>query len=205
MNFKNIIPFLCIPMIFGCATVRLEEPDAYLRRHKMDNFTRTNFQICYSHGCRTKADAHFTVQDWISIQNIFKPAPKDALSERALIAIAIQTMENLSGEKTKINKDIGGTFPGVFKPDQMDCEDEAINTNIFLILLQQDNLIEFHSFYGMAKRGLFINGWPHVACAIIETSTKKLFVVDSWFLDHGMPIHVLPEAEWKSGWRPDNQ
>lgn len=187
---------------FGCATTPVKTPEDYLKRHEISDFSRSDFPICHSYGCRQKTKTFFTPKDWHTIKTLFIPAPEDARSERQLIAKAIQSMEIISGKKTGINKDIGGTFTGMFKHNQMDCEDEAVNTNIFLILLQQDHLIRFHSFYGIARRGMIINGWPHVACSIMETAGTDRYVLDSWFTDHGKTVYVLPEQIWKSGWKP---
>lgn len=202
MNLKPGLILILIFTFWGCATTPVKTPEDYIKRHQISDFDRSNFPICYSYGCQEKATAFFTQKDWQAIKNIFTPAPEDAQSERQFIAKAIQSMEIIVGEKTGTNQDIGGTFTGMFKQNQMDCEDEAVNTNIFLILLQQDNLMRFHSFYGIARRGMIINGWPHVACSIVETAGTDRYVLDSWFTDHGMTVYVVSEQIWKSGWNP---
>ncbi len=180
--------------------------DEFILAHEVKQPVWSDFQICYQHGCHKTAEVNLSESEWQKIKNHFIPAPKDAESERACIAKTIQALEILVGRKTGIDSDIGGTFQGMlaFKKNQMDCEDEAVNTNVFLSLMEQDNLIRFHEFYAIAHRGFFAGGWPHMACAIIDIKTREKFVVDSWFTDQGMPVYILPYDLWKSGWKPDN-
>ena len=123
--------------------------------------------------------------------------------ERKKIAQSISILESIVGKLTKTNGDIGGTFPGVFMRNQMDCEDEAINTSTYLTMLKKDNMINFHDLREPARRGYFLNGWPHMAPVISEKGSGKKYVVDAWFLDNGELPFILKYNEWKDGWRPE--
>ncbi len=194
---------LILMLVCSCATVPVQHPRAFVKLYGMTGLHYTDFKICYSYGCRQTAAVSLTDSDWEQVQAFFVPLPETAEQERQLISRVIRHFEQVTGEKTGIDTDIGGTFAGMFASGQMDCEDEAVNTNIFLLLLQDAHLIQFHRFFGIARRGAMINGWPHMACAIEEIDTGERFVVDSWFSDHGMAVHVVAEALWKSGWTPE--
>jgi hypothetical protein len=111
-------------------------------------------------------------------------------------------MESIVGPLTGTDGDIGGSLQGAFRKNQMDCEDEAVNTCTYLIMMQDDGLITYHDIYKPTMRGFVVMGWPHVATVLKDKQTGERFVVDSWFEDNGHPAHVVPYREWKSGWRP---
>ncbi len=205
-NIPGCLVLLCLTCSCSLMNPRANTTDEFILYHELKQPVWSDFQICYQHGCNKTAGVNLSENEWRQIKQHFIPAPKNAESERDCIAKAVQALENMVGRKTGIDSDMGGTFPGLLelKENQMDCEDEAVNTNVFLYLMEQDNLIRFHEFYGIAHRGFFAGGWPHMACAIVDIKTQEKFVVDSWFSDQGMPVHVLPYTLWKSGWKPNN-
>ena len=188
----------------GCTTGRIDPPDAYIRSHNISRTAYSNFQLCYAHGCSKKVDVQLSDQEWEIVENVFSPYGQNSTAEREAIAKAVQLLERMTGDKTGINTDRGSSFPGLFKANQMDCVDETVNTNIFLLQLQMDGLLKYHRFYGITSRGFLVHGWPHFASTIEEMSSQELFVVDSWFSDHGGRVYILPEKIWKQGWNPED-
>ncbi len=188
----------------GCSTGRIHPPDAYIKSHNITRSAYSNFQLCYAHGCSKKVDVQLNDQEWEIIKEMFSANAETGTAERETIAKVVQQLEKMTGDKTGINTDRGGSFPGLFKANQMDCIDETVNTNIFLLQLQMDGLLEHHRFYGITSRGFLVKGWPHFASTIEEISTQELFVVDSWFSDHGGRVYIVPEKNWKQGWNPED-
>lgn len=186
------------------ACVFTPQPNArrYLELYDIIDPHPSNFTICYGYGCRQSARVQLTAEQWGHIRALFEPRPTDAAAERACIALAIGEMEYIVGPLTGTDADIGGSLQGAFRKNQMDCEDEAVNTCMYLTMMQEDGLITFHDIYKPTMRGFVVMGWPHVATVIKDKQTGERFVVDSWFEDNGHPAHVVPYKEWKWGWRP---
>lgn len=129
------------------------------------------------------------------------PAP-DAATERRQIATAIARLEQTIGAKTGTDADRGGTFPGFGRKGQMDCIDEATNTETYLRLLEAAGHLRHHRVVGTATRGFFVRGWPHMAAVIEERPGGARYVVDSWFHDNGVAPELVPLTAWTAGWRP---
>lgn len=202
--YPTIVLSLLIAFILpACGTSPFKTTESFINQYGFINISRASFTLCYGYGCVEQADVSISDAEWQPVKDLFSPPPVDAAAERKCIAKAVQNLEIITGNKTGIDGDIGGTFRALFRENQMDCEDEAVNTNIFLILLEQDKLLKFNRTYGISRRGMLFSHWPHMASSIIDTATKEIYVVDSWFFDHGMPVNIVPEKEWLAFWEPD--
>jgi len=195
---------LAMSVLVLAACVFMPQPNArrYLEQYDMADPHPSNFAICYGYGCRKSAQVQLSAAQWVRVRDVFSPMPTDAASERACIALAIGAMESIVGPLTGTDVDIGGSLQGAFRKNQMDCEDEAVNTCTYLIMMQDDGLITYHDIYKPTMRGFMLKGWPHVAAVLKDKQTGESFVVDSWFEDNGHPAHVVPYKQWKAGWRP---
>lgn len=174
----------------------------YIEQYGVVDPTPASFKICYSHGCEDLAEVQLSPDQWERVRAIFSAKSADAATERENISHAIGMLESMVGPLTETEKDIGGSFHGILRANQMDCVDEAVNTLTYLTMMEQDRLISYHDINLPASRGFFLNGWPHVAPVLVNKQTKEKYVVDSWFLDNGQPAVVLPYKKWKSGWKP---
>ena len=194
-------PILFAGLLFlsNCGFSHFQEDRQFVQQHRLMTPQNEIFQICYAYGCKRRVDVRFSPSDWKRIQNKFKPLPLTATQERHCMARAVQEFEILIGERTGIDSDLAGSFSGLFKENQMDCEDEAVNTNVILTLLVENGLLRFHEFSGIAYRN---RGWPHMAVTIVEKNTTNRFVVDSWFGNQGEPVHVIAYDLWALGWVP---
>lgn len=188
-------------VLTSCATPQ-EGVRRYLGQHDIIDPHSSNFKICYSRGCRKSAQVQLSAAQWERIRTVFAPRPSNGAAERACIARAIGVLESMVGPLTGTDVDIGGSFQGAFRKNQMDCEDEAINTCSYLAMMNSDGLITYHDIYRPTIRGFVLMGWPHVANVVVDKETKEKFVVDSWFGDNGHPAYVVPLKKWKLGWRP---
>jgi hypothetical protein len=177
-------------------------------RHYIEQFgvvdpTPTSFKICYSHDCQDLADVQLSPDQWERVRAVFSTGAADAAAEREYISRAIGVLETMVGPRTGTDRDIGGSFRGSLLENQMDCVDEAVNTLTYLTIMEDDQLISYHDINLPASRGIFLNGWPHIAAVLVDKHTKEKYVVDSWFLDNGQPAFVLPYKKRKSGWNPE--
>lgn len=200
---KVISIFLLTFFLISCASGPQKSADNFMARYGIKDPVPHRFKVCFSHGCNKSEMVQLNDNQWEHIRKVFKPASIDASMERKKIAQAISILESIVGILTKTNGDIGGTFPGVFMRNQMDCEDETINTSTYLTMLKKDNMINFHDLLEPARRGYFLNGWPHMAPVILEKGSGEKYVVDAWFLDNGKLPFILRYNKWKDGWRPE--
>jgi len=200
---KIVALTICAVIFTACTTLTPHEGvRRYLAQYDMVAPHPHDFKICYAHSCQQITRVRLDAEQWERIRNIFVPRPSNGAVERARIALAIGELESMVGPLTGTDGDIGGSFQGAFRSNQMDCEDEAVNTLVYLTMMEQDGLITYNDIYRPTSRGFVIMGWPHTATVLVDKQTKEKFVLDSWFEDNGHPAYVVPLKKWKWGWRP---
>lgn len=145
-----------------------------------------------------------TPAEWDNVQRLFSPQPQTADEERASIAAAVGALEDMIGTKIGTTSDRAGTFGNSDYPHQQDCNDEAINTTTYMRLMQQNGLIRLHAILDTRTRKFFFGGWPHSTAVIQELTTNAEYAVDSWFYDNGHSATIVPMAQWKSGYIPED-
>jgi len=160
------------------------------------------FDICFGGGCALQAHASIDPSEWERVQDVFTPQPSNAEEERSAISLAIGAFEDIVGHKTGTAGDRAGTFGNSQYPGQMDCNDEATNSNTYLKLLIEMGLINHHKLIDTKTRHFFFNGWPHTTAVIEDIDAKQKYVVDSWFYDNGLPAEVMTLEQWLDGWKP---
>lgn len=193
-----------LAVISGCAHLDEGSLESYIADYGNTAPVPSRFFFCYSHGCATRTEVSLSDQQWKTVRQIFMPSPATAAAERGRIADAVGMLEQYIGRMTGTEGDLGGSFPGSFRENQLDCADEALNTGTYLVMMKNDGLITRHRVAGPVFRGAFIRGWPHVATAVIERATGDVYVVDSWFLANGHPPFIVPLKAWTDGWKPEN-
>jgi hypothetical protein len=203
--------------IGGCTTVTHESdevPPITTIRTSKDNMNvdrspfiaypePSKFSICYGHTCRYYAFSNLTTAEWSSVRSIFDHSEVSPEMEREQIRDAIALLETIVGEKTNTANDKGENFPGLGLRGQMDCVDESTNTTVYLTMLQNDNLLKWHTVDHRINRGILTLQFPHFTAVVHEKEKNIKFAVDSWFLDNGQPPYILPLDIWKGGWKPD--
>jgi len=160
------------------------------------------FDVCHGGGCAGINQVSLSADEWQRVTAEFSPLPQDAEDERSRIASAIGLLEQIVGDKIGTHNDFAGTFGAFSTPGQMDCNDEASNSNTYIKLMVKADLIRFHELSDTKVRNFFFNGWPHTTAAILDKKTGKTYAVDSWFYDNGVPAVIIPLELWKTGWKP---
>jgi len=201
MTCRIVVLAVSALVLMSCTTPQ-QGARRYLEQYDIIDPNPSNFKICYFYSCRKSAQVQLSAAQWERIRTVFAPRPTDAAAERACVGLAIGELESMVGPLTGTDEDIGGSFQGTFLKNQMDCEDEAVNTLTYLTMMEHDGLIAYHDISTPTMRGFVLLGWPHVANVLVDKQAGEKFVVDSWFDDNGHPAYVLPYKKWKSGWRP---
>lgn len=162
--------------------------------------------ICHQHSCAYRTQIQLAPEDARQVLQAFGAPSEDAAAERRAIARAIAAFEQLVGPRTGTDRDLGGTFPGAFQAGQMDCIDEATNTTSYLRLLDQADLLHWHSVEEPATRLPIPRGWwPHTTAVIRERASTERFAVDAWFEANGSAPHIVDLATWRRGWKPASE
>lgn len=162
------------------------------------------FQFCNGGMCAEVKTVGLNDAEWQQVRDLFEPLPSSAEQEREVLRQAIGLMERIVGAKTGTSTDRGGTFGNSAYPGQLDCNDEASNSTTYMRLMLGDGLLHFHHIEDTRTRGGFLIFGRHSTAAIRDLASGKLYAVDSWFHDNGVPAEVLPLDVWQNGWRPAN-
>jgi hypothetical protein len=199
---KHFVALSFIILLTACAGK--QPPDIVYTQHKNLFYpTLDKFPVCRSYGCEKINNASLSKSDKKQIKTIFQSI-KTSSEERTAIADAIGMIESIVGNQIGTNVDVAGTYLK-FGTHQQDCIDESTNTTTYLILLNQMNLLRFHSINALTSRAPIISGrlGPHRTAVIIENETSTKFAVDSWFHDNGQPAEIVTLETWRWGWHPD--
>lgn len=187
--------------LIGAACALNSRADVFVREDIITDPDPAQFNICYNYGCASLAWVKLSDEQWQQLRAVFAQPAATPSEEREQIRTAIGLFETIVGAATATASDKGGTFPAMGQTGQMDCIDESINTTIYLRMLQKYALLRWHGVADRSTRWSLFS-WPHTTAVIKEHASRRLWAVDSWFLDNGKPPFVLPLEIWKGGWQP---
>lgn len=199
MTGKLCSGIFLLVFLISCATGSGRDVPGFLAEYGNEKPAPSGFNFCYAHGCRKTVRISIPESDWEKVRENFFPAPENPAQERRRIAWAVGTLETLMGKLTGTHVDVGGSFTGSLRNNQLDCVDETVNTSTYLTMMINDGLILFHELREPGSRGYFIWGWPHTTAVIREISSGRHYAVDSWFFDNGTPPLVIPLDDWIAG------
>ena len=159
-----------------------------------------NYSICLHNTCSDIAFVSLSDVQWQNIENLFFPKSSSAQQERQQIKQAIALLETYTGQQTGSFRDKAKNDLSAGVQGQMDCIDEATNSTVYLRLLQNAQLMTWHTQSSRTSRGfLFV---PHNTATIVEINSQQRFAVDSWFEANGELPYIVPLAKWEAGWEP---
>jgi hypothetical protein len=211
---KNLILGLCILCLNACAASSAQRPIEPIR--KLDDIKRLtdyintpfigepspdNYSICYNNGCADFAFISLTNEQWLSVEELFLPLASNAEQEREQIKIAIALLEFYGGEQSITYRDQAKNSLAIGPQGQLDCIDEATNSTVYLRLLANAGLLQFHQQSSRTSRGGLIS--PHNTATILDVQSKQRYAVDSWFEANGKPPYIVTLKAWKKGWKPE--
>jgi len=197
--------YLIACLFFSVAGIPLAHADLNdINRIYHSTPTLAAFEICQGGGCAQFDQLSLTPAEWDNVTRHFVPLPANAQAEREAISQAIGVLEDMVGTKVGTAADRAGTFNNGAYQHQQDCNDEAINSTTYMRLMHQAGLIRFHRILDTRTRKFFLTGWPHSAAVIQDVENHAEYAVDSWFYDNSYPATIVPMAQWKEGYIPED-
>lgn len=162
------------------------------------------FSVCHDLSCRSVSNTQLTVDEWHQIEQFFSVGIHSAEQERQQIQRAVALMETLVGHKVGTSHDLAQNQLRGSRIGQLDCIDEATNTSVYLRMMENQGLLQWHRTAPRTSRGIFIGRGPHNTATIVDLDTEIRYAVDAWFFDNGEPPAIVPLTSWKQGWRPES-
>jgi hypothetical protein len=135
-----------------------------------------------------------------SLMAVPKKGGGSAAEERRNIARALAWIEKRVGDAVGTSADRpGDDVLGNGDPTQMDCVDVATNLPSYLLVLERNHLLSFHTVGAVFvkedwRRGL--SGWPHYAAIVVESQSKQRYAVDGWLLASGAEPEIVEVEKW---------
>jgi hypothetical protein len=156
--------------------------------------------VCFNYGCQQQAVVRYSPFELGRVQAEFARVDSPA-AERAALARAVAWLYFDAGAQSPIWRDRGGNFDDDdTQPGRMDCIDHSTNTTAFLRLVERQGWLRFHVVDERVMRGRLLS--EHWAARVVERGSKEEWVVDTWFLDPGLPALIYPLAAWLDGAEP---
>jgi hypothetical protein len=156
--------------------------------------------VCFNYGCQDRAVVRYTPLHLGQVQAQFVDADSPE-AERAAIARAVAWLYFYAGAQSPIWRDRGGNFDDdETQPGRMDCIDHSTNTTAYLRLIEHHGWLRFHAVGERVLRGRMLS--DHWAARVVERGSGDAWVIDTWFLDPGLPASVFPLRAWLDGAEP---
>lgn len=156
-------------------------------------------ELCYNYSCSAKVAIRFSSDDLKRVQALFAEA-EDPVTERRAIADAMGVLYAAAGAQAPVWRDRGGNIDDEEVDGRMDCIDHSTNTTTWLRVIARQGWLKHHEVGDRVKRGRLI--FEHWGARIVEAGTSAVFVVDTWFLDPGLPATIYPLDRWLGGAYP---
>jgi hypothetical protein len=155
-------------------------------------------KICFNYGCKDAASVRFDPGALAEVKRLFADVATPQ-AEREAVARAMGALYFHAALQTPTWRDRGGNVDDDGADGRMDCIDHSTNTSAYLVLLERNGWLQFHSVADRVKRGKLLA--VHWGAQLSEKGGPR-WVVDTWFLDPGSPATIYPLEEWLDGARP---
>ena len=183
------------------------DPSSRFLRLGMDAPQKNTVVVCHAYGCKMKTPYRFTSANIAAITTTMRKVKRNdsPAEERRAIAYAIGLMEQQVGAAIGIRDVAGMQWTASGDPTQEDCIDESTNTTSYLVVLQSNGLLRYHTVEGPLGEDNMLYGtmigrpvkyWPHYTATIRETKTGQRYAVDSWISNNGENPSITKLEDW---------
>ncbi len=203
MGLQRLAVFACAALsLAGCTHERLGPVEGHFQDFKVAQPVKNRVTVCHAYTCKMQTNFTFKDADVAELKSIFKKVKKGDTpgEERRAVAYAIGWMENRVGKAIGTDKDRPGMdFKASGDATQQDCVDESTNTTSYLLVLQNNGLMKYHTVgTPFSKDQLWrgVAGWTHWTAVIMETSGGQRWAVDSWIYENGENPAIVETEKW---------
>jgi hypothetical protein len=202
LRTRSLLFLLALTGLTGCTFERDGPPDYHFQEFQARPPSGNTVYVCHAYGCQKQTAVSFKAEQIKAITEVMKKTKKadTAAEERRAVAYAVAWMETYTGEIVGTKDDRPGMdFEGSGDPTQQDCVDEATNTTAYLMILQNNGLLKYHTVGRPFSRGnilLGVSNWPHWTAVLWETANKQKWAVDSWIYVNGENPAIVEAEKW---------
>jgi hypothetical protein len=147
-------------------------------------------EVCHAYHaytCQMKTPYEFTSTNIAEITSLMRKIKRNdsPAEERRAIAYAIGLMEKQVGAGLGIHDKAGMQWTASGDPTQQDCVDESTNTTRYLMVLQANGLLRYHTVEGPLREdklryepliGRPVKYWPHYTATVREKTGQRYAV-----------------------------
>src|SRR4051794_15714487 len=158
----------------------------------------TSMTVCYGFVCRRREVLNFTPGDRAALTQILNAGHASAAAERAAAQKAVVWLDRRMGPIIGTNKRVAkADFRYFDDKHNYDCWDTTRNTTSLLLVLQEWQLLKFHTVGDPHYRGnTLVLQTPHNTAVLLDRATKIEWVVDLWPRGYLQPPDVMTVQKW---------
>lgn len=162
--------------------------------------------VCFNYGCISQAEVIYNDEQLLALAASLGAA-RDALQEREAIGLAVGRMLGWAGRQSPIFADRGGNYADDAVHGKMDCIDHSTTTTRLLRLMEKQGWLRYHRVLDPVLRRRFLifdhySALVEEKVPVVKGGQAGRYVVDSWFVDNGLPAVIMPLAQWRAGEGP---
>jgi hypothetical protein len=154
--------------------------------------------VCYGFVCRRREVLTFTSGDRAALTQILNAGHASAAAELAAVQKAVVWLDRRMGPVIGTNKRVAkADFRYFDDKHNYDCWDTTRNTTSLLLVLQEWQLLKFHTVGDPRYRGnTLVLQTPHNTAVLVNRATKAEWVVDLWPRGYLQPPDVMTVQKW---------
>jgi hypothetical protein len=188
--------------VAGCTYERLGEPELHFSEFESAPPRGNVVTVCHAYGCQMQTKVAIPESELAAVAALMRRTKRrnTPFEERRAVAYAVAAIERYIGEVVGTRTDRPGMdYRGSGDPTQMDCVDKSTNLTSYMLVLQANKLMKYHTVGIPIAKGNPLqgfSGWPHWTAILKETATGQRFAVDSWSFANGENPAVVEIEKW---------
>lgn len=160
--------------------------------------TASAMTVCYGFVCRRRQTITFSAADRRALTHILGTGRGSAAAERAAVQRAVVWFDRRLGPVIGTSKRVArADFRARDDQHNFDCWDTTRNTTSLLLVMQDWNLLKYHTVGDPHYRGNVIAlQTPHNTAVLVERASHVEWVVDLWPRGYGDKPDVMTVQKW---------